>query len=169
MVFSETSADSGRVIILLPNRSASWSETRLFLFLVCATLLAIGVFWAMMGVWAVLPFSGLEAGLLAWLMYRVSQAGYQRQRIEVNESQVLIQFGRYFPRRTWRLQRHQAHLAVIEPRHPLDALGLSIFDSRHNVEVGSFLNRDDKEMALRELKQAGLYVRSHDTLARTSL
>lgn len=169
MVFSETSADSGRVITLLPNRSATWAETRLFLVLVCGMTLTIGMFWAVMGAWAVLPFSGLEAGLLAWLMYRVSQAGYRRQRIEVSDAQVLIQFGHCFPRRTWRLQRHQAHLAVIEPRHPLDALGLSIFDTRHNVEVGRFLNRDDKERALRELKEAGLYVRSHDTLASTSL
>jgi uncharacterized membrane protein len=168
MVLSETNSDTGRVITLLPNRSATWRETQLFLYLFCGTTLAIGVFWAVVGVWAVLPFSGLEAGLLAWLMYRVSHATYQRQRISVNADQVLIQFGRRFPRRTWRLKREGTHLAVIEPLHELDPPGLSIFDSRHNVEVGRFLNRDDKEKALLELKRAGLYVRSHDRLARTS-
>lgn len=168
MVLSETNEAAGRVITLLPNRSASWAETRFFLYLVCGTTLAIGLFWAVIGAWAVLPFSGLEAGLLAWLMYRVSQATYQRQRITVDDNQVLIQFGRRFPRRTWRLERAAAHLAVIEPLHELDPPGLSIFDARHNIEVGRFLNRDDKEQALLELKRAGLFVRSHDRLARTS-
>lgn len=47
-----------------------------------------GVFWAFVGTWAVLPFSGLEAGLVAWLMYRVCQATYQRQVITCSPQQV---------------------------------------------------------------------------------
>jgi len=168
MVFSETHRDRSRVIVLQPNRSSSWAQTRLFLFTFAGLTLAIGVFWAVMGVWAVLPFSGLEAGLLTWLMYRVSQSTYERQRIVVSDSQVLIQVGAAFPRRTWRLQREQAPLAVVEGEHPLDAPGPSIFDTRDNIEVGRFLNREDKEKALAALKQAGLFVRSHDRLARAS-
>lgn len=168
MVFSETHADRSRVITLLPNRSCTWAQTRLFLLVFCSLSLAIGVFWAVMGIWTVLPFSGLEAVLLTWLMYRVSRSTYQRQRIVVDDARVLIQVGSAFPRRTWSLQRQHAHLAVIEAEHPLEGPGLSIFDSRHNIEVGRFLNRDDKEKALNELRQAGLFVRSHDRQARAS-
>lgn len=168
MVISETHADSSRVITLQPNRSCSWAQTRLFLLVFVGLTLAIGVFWASMGVWAVLPFSGLEAGLLTFLMYRVSQSTYERQRIVVSDSQVLIQVGSAFPRRTWRLQRQHTHLAVIEPPHRLDPPRVSIFDTRHNIEIGRFLNRDDKARALAELKRAGLFVRSHDRLARAT-
>src|SRR5690606_40007831 len=106
--------------------------------------------------------------LPTWLMYRVSHTTSERQLIVVSDSQLLIQVGAAFPRRTWGLQREQAHLAVVEGEHPLDAPGLSIFDTRHNIEVGRFLNREDKEKALAALKQAGLFVRSHDRLARAS-
>ena len=164
MVLSKTQAQ-GSVITLLPNRSASWQETKLFLYLLCGTTLAIGVFWTFIGIWAVLPFSGLEAGLLVYLMYRVSYATYQRQKITVKDDQVLIQFGVHFPKHSWLLKRDSTHLAVVEPRHYLDPPGLSIFDSRHNIEIGGFLNRDDKEKALSALKRAGLFVRSHDRLA----
>lgn len=167
MVLTESLTDR-LIITLLPNRSATWQETKLFLYLICGTTLAIGVFWAFVGAWAVLPFSGLEAALLIVLMYKVSYATYQRQVITLTADQVLIQSGTYFPKRSWLFARDKAHLAVIEPSHAFDPLGLSIFDSRHNVEIGRFLNKEDKEQVLRELKRAGLRVRSHDKLARIS-
>ena len=164
MVTSETDTNC-TVITLQPNRSANWAQTRFFLCLLCGTTLSVGIFLALMGAWAVLPFSGLEAGLLAWVMYRVSYRSYQLQRISISEQQVLIQLGVYFPRQSWRLQRASTYLAVIESHHPLDPPDLSIFDTEYNVEIGSFLNRADKEKALAALKKAGIFVRSHDKLA----
>lgn len=166
MVHSFRHADS-TVITLQPNRSATWEETRLFLVLICGTTLAVGLFWAFVGLWAVLPFSGLEAALVAFVMYRVCQSTYQRQVITCSPDAVLVQFGTHFPRRSWTLQRDRTHLAVTTARHPLDAPGLRIYDPGHNIELGGFLNKDDKELALQALKNAGLYVRSHGNTGHT--
>ena len=133
----------------------------------CATTLIIGVFWTFIGAWLVLPFSGLEAALVAYLMYRVCQGTYQRQVITCSASQVMVQFGSQFPRRSWILPRHGAHLAISEARHPLDPRILKLVDGSHNIELGSFLNRDDKEKALQLFKAAGLYTRHINPQAST--
>jgi len=154
--------DESTIITLLPNRSASWAETRVFVLVLCATTLIIGLFWTVIGAWMVLPFSGLEAAMVAYLMYRVCQSTYQRQVITCSPSQVLVQFGSQFPKRSWTLPRHGSHLSVTEGRHPLDPRVLKLVDGSHNIELGSFLNREDKEQALTLFKSAGLYTRHNN-------
>ena len=157
MVVQEASA-AGTVITLLPNRSMSWEETRLFLILLCGTTLAIGVFWAFAGLWAILPFSGLEAALVAWLMYRVSRNTYRRQVVTLGKEHVVVQTGFQFPRRSWTLPRAEAHLIVTEPTHPLAPLTVVIGDREQRIELGEFLNKEDKALALALLREAGLRV-----------
>lgn len=159
MVIAEESS-RGTVVTLLPNRSMSWQETRLFLFLICGTTLAIGVFWALKGLWAILPFSGLEAGLLAWLMYRVSQNTYRRQVVTLAGDHVLVETGLRFSRRSWRLSRPDARLTVSEAPHPLAPAVLVISDREQRIELGEFLNKEDKVLALHTLRRAGLPVQS---------
>ncbi len=158
MVLSSTQANS-TIITLLPNRSASWAETRVFLLLICGTTLAIGIFWAVSGAWVVLPFSGLEAALVAFVFYRVCQATYQRQVITCSPDQVLVQFGTHLPKRSWVLERSGTHLAVTAAAHHLEGPRINIFDANHSIELGHFLNKDDKEAALAEFNKAGLHVR----------
>ena len=159
MVLSNT--DKGvTVVSLIPNRSSSWAETRLLLCALCGTTLAIGVLWALSGAWVVLPFSGLEAALVAWVLYRVCYMTYQRQVVTCSAERLLVQTGTHFPKRSWELERARAHLSVTDARHPLDPVRLRLVDGNHSIELGSFLNRDDKAEALRALKRAGLHVRS---------
>jgi uncharacterized membrane protein len=158
MVLSNTQT-SDTVITLLPNRSASWAETRLALLVICGTTLSIGLFWTFIGAWVVLPFSGFEAALVAYVFYRVCHATYQRQVITCSPERVLVQFGANFPKRSWVLERSGTHLAVTAAAHHLEGPRLNIFDANHSIELGHFLNKDDKEAALREFRKAGLHVR----------
>lgn len=168
MVLSGTH-DGVLVITLLPNRSATWAETRIFVLLICGTTLAIGLLWALVGFWMILPFSGLEAALAAWLIYRVCQATYQRQVITCGNDTIIVQFGTHFPKRSWTLTREHGRLAVTQARHPLGPPVLHISDQHHTIELGSFLNKDDKELALAALRRSGLFVQHfsyHDSRPR---
>ena len=159
MVEVHSTADH-TIITLLPNRSASWEETRLFVIVICATTLMIGVFWTFIGAWMVLPFSGLEAALVAYLFYRVCESTYQRQVITCSAQVVQVQFGTHFPKRSWSLQRDRTRLAVQEAKHALEAPTLLIADAQHSIELGKFLNKDDKALALQAFRRSGLPVRT---------
>lgn len=161
MVISSQTAQ-GTVITLMPNQSADWAQTRLFALLICGTTLAVGVFWAVVGAWAVLPFSGLEAGLVAWFLYRVCRDTYQRQVITLREDALRVQFGTHFPQRSWDFERSAACLALTEPRHYLDGPHLQLYDSRHSIELGRFLNSEDRRAAVKALRAAGLSARHYE-------
>jgi uncharacterized membrane protein len=168
MVISHTNADA-TIITLLPNRSATWAQTKRFVFVICAAMLIVGTFWTLNGIWLALPFSAIAAALVAFLMYRVCQGTYQRQVITCTPRQILVQFGVYFPKRSWTLERDNTHLAITDAAHPLTPRKLQLVDNSHNIELGDFLNQDDKEAALHALTQAGLYVRRFNVEGRRQL
>jgi uncharacterized membrane protein len=152
----------GTVITLLPNQSANWAQTRLFVLLICGTTMAVGVLWAVAGAWAILPFSGIEAGLVAWLLYRVCRDTYQRQIITLEEDALRVQFGTHFPQRSWSFERNATRLAVTEPQHHLDGPRLQLYDSRNSIELGRFLNSEDRRAAVAALSAAGLGARRYE-------
>lgn len=152
------------VISLFPNRSASWQETWRLTLCIVSTCLLVGVACTIQGAWMILPFSILQAILVAWVMYRVSCHTHQRQVISFGQDDVIIEQGLRFPQRRWVLKRSAAHLSITEPRHPLDGIRIQVFDPRHSVEVGAFLNADDRRLALASLRDAGLNIRGHGHL-----
>ncbi len=158
MVYYEQSA-TNKTLTLLPNRSATWAETRIFIFFICGVMLAIGTFWAFVGAWMILPFSGIEAGLVAFFLYRVCLNTYHRQVITFNEKNITVQFGKHFPKRNWQLNKNSTFLLLEEPKHHLAAVGLTISDGTQTIELGSFLNKSDKQHALEKLKMTGIQVR----------
>jgi uncharacterized membrane protein len=165
----ESYYDNGTAtIVLLPNRSATWAETKVFVAVICATTLIIGLFWTFIGAWMVLPFSGLEALLVVYVFYRVCQSTYQRQVITCDADKVTVQIGMHFPKRTWTLERQRTRLAVTTATHALAPLTLVIADTLNSIELGSFLNKDDKELALSELRRTGLPVRTTGTNGESS-
>ncbi len=142
--------------ILTPNRSANWVQTKHLLYVLAFTSLGIGAAWSFMGAWVILPFAGFEVGLLTFLMHRVCFATYQQQVIRIRENDVVIQLGVYKPARGWHLNKSSTRIIVTEPNHIDDPVGLSLKDDKHTVELGNFLNIDDKQYVLEELKQLGL-------------
>jgi uncharacterized membrane protein len=143
-------------IVLTPNRSANWIQTKHLLFVLAFTSLGIATAWSFMGAWVILPFAGFEVGLLAFLMHRVCFATYQQQVIRIREHDVFIQLGVYKPARGWRLNRESISIVVIEPNHIDDPVGLVLKDKNYSVELGAFLNTEDKQSVLDELKHHGL-------------
>jgi uncharacterized membrane protein len=165
----EHQADGITTITLRPNRSASWQETRVAVLIICSTTMIIGLFWAFIGAWMVLPFSGLEAALVAWLFYRVCQSTYQRQVITCAPDSLTVQFGTHFPKRSWQLEKARARVSIDEPRHALDAPTLMIADTTHSIELGKFLNKEDKQLAVQAFRRAGMPVRQRGEHGSTTL
>ena len=143
-------------LVLTPNRSANWIQTKHLLFLLAFTSLGIATAWSFMGAWMILPFAGFEVGLLAFLMHRVCFATYQQQVIRIRKQEVFIQLGVYRPARGWRLDKEAACLVVIEPNHIDDPVGLLLKDHKYSVELGPFLNAEDKQCVVDELNLQGL-------------
>ncbi|WP_026375226.1 DUF2244 domain-containing protein [Aestuariibacter salexigens] len=148
----------GAVITLMPNRSASWKQTKWLISAMAFFVFSIAIAWSFVGAWVVLPFAGFEVGLLALLMYRVSYATYQQQIIAIDDSNISIETGVYRPHTRIKMDRHVTHLDVIEANTVFEIPALTLVNPRQQVIIGEFLNREDRLKTRALLKQVGIPV-----------
>jgi len=81
-VFQEQGSDGYRFVVC-PNCALSWRMTKFVLLFFTACFGALGVYFAALGAWLVLPFAGLELGVLVAGFYLSALAGHTREVIEV--------------------------------------------------------------------------------------
>ncbi|GGW94786.1 DUF2244 domain-containing protein [Alteromonas halophila] len=153
MVVAKTRADRTQ-IVLHPNRSATWSQTKHLIAFMALVVGVIAAGWAFAGVWIILPFAGLEVSLLAYLMYRVSCFTYQHQYIDVLPNEIRVVLTARAP--PVRLRRQHCHIQFDDPGNSWQLPVIKLSDDNTHVEVGVFLNRDDKHKLKDLLEGAGL-------------
>lgn len=143
-------------IILQPNRSASWQETKLLILFMSAVVFIIAVGWSLVGAWVILPFAGLEAGLLAFFLHKVCLRTYEQQVITIGQQYIKVEAGGKTPQTGGTLPREHTHLAIIEPGHSYDSPKLFLTDDEQRIRVGAFLNKQDCQNAIEQVRGAGI-------------
>ncbi|MFC4701752.1 DUF2244 domain-containing protein [Glaciecola siphonariae] len=157
MVVTETQSDR-TVITLSPNRSATWQHTKIVIFVMVAVVMIIALAWTFMGAWVVLPFAGLEVGLFALLMYKVSQFTYSKQVININKDSVSIEWGRKVVEKRHEFSRDDLYVYYWEADEGWHLPRISLTQKKTRLEIGTFLNMEDRELLKSNLEQAGLIV-----------
>lgn len=157
MVVTETQIND-TVITLTPNRSATWQHTKIMICIMVAVVMIIALAWTFMGAWVVLPFAGLEVGLFAFLMYKVSKFTYSQQVIRVAPHKVTIEWGIQKVEERHEFSRDNLYVYYWEADEGWHLPRISLSQAHNKVEIGSFLNLDDREKLKTQLEQAGLIV-----------
>jgi uncharacterized membrane protein len=91
-VFREQDSNGYRFIVR-PNCALSWRETKYLIGLFAACLGAIGIWFAVLGVWLVLPFAGLELAALAGGLYLGALDGHTWEAIEIDGPVLRVKRG----------------------------------------------------------------------------
>jgi len=138
--------------VLSPNCSISWRELVLFYCLTCAVALAVGLFFALQGLWLVLPFSGLEMLALGIGLYVTSRKVYRREVITLDPKCIRIEKGVQQADQIWEFDT--AWVRVVEESRGGRGTRrtLAIGMSGKSVEVGSFLANWEKDALAFQLK-----------------
>jgi uncharacterized membrane protein len=142
-----------RVLELSPRCSLTPKTARIFIGLVAAPTFAIAFFFTSQGFWPVLPFAGLEIGLLTWAVRASMRSGLERETITVTQDSVIVRHwdrrgvqSAVFPRHWSRVTLH-APLAALHPhRLVLESHGRA-------CEVGRFLTEDERRSLAVRLQQ----------------
>ena len=85
-------------IVVCPNMSGQWRTTKLFLLIVSSLALLIATAFALLGLWLILPFAGLEIIALVSLMYWVAHQCRRKQVITFTDNRVLVEKGIDLPK-----------------------------------------------------------------------
>ena len=145
---------------LVPNRSASWRHTRLFLGAVAGVGLAIAMGFTALGAWPVAPFAGLEVLAVTAGLYAAARASYRCEHIRTQGDALLVGRGIGAPGRWERFPRAFARVRYAPARgHCRGRLHLGA--GGRYVEVGAFLNEAERQelagQLARSLREGAAY------------
>ena len=130
--------------VLRPNRSISWQGLcRVYGSLVVVSgVIATGL--SLLGFWPILPLAGLELAAVGIGLYLVARRGQVREVISLDPDTVRIERGRHGPDESLTLARTWAQ--VVLERCPKRWYPSRLLIRAHGqaVEVGSFLNEDER-------------------------
>ena len=104
------------------------------------------------GYWPVLPFAGAEMLLLGWALHSNMQRRFERESIDVSETEIVIEYARGNPRRVV-FPRHWARVKIRRPKSPLHRGQLVIESHGRAYEVGKFLTEEERHQLAAELRR----------------
>ena len=142
----------GYRLVLSPNRSIGWHDLVLFYLFMCLVALAVGLFFAVQGIWLVLPFSGLELFALGIALYVVSHKANRRQVIIFENSRVRIEKGAYYCDQSWEFNASRVRFHYQFTGKTISRRKLELECRGNYVEVGEFLNNSEKDTLAFQLK-----------------
>lgn len=133
-----------RRIIIRPNRSLTWEQTKYVYFCIASYSLAIAGVFAVMGFWPVLPFAGGEIVALGIAFYVNALAGTSIQVVTVGEDVVKVEKERPGPRCEWLFQRAWAQVDI-DGAEGHGSSRLVMRSHGNEVVLGEFLSETERK------------------------
>jgi uncharacterized membrane protein len=144
--------DTPNHIDLAPHCSLSTRGAVVFFGSVCLATFGIAGIATALGFWPVLPFAGAEMLLLGWALRSNMQRRFERESIDVSDTEVVIEYARGNPRRVV-FPRHWARVKIRHPKSPLHRGQLVIESHGRAYEVGKFLTEQERGQLAAELRR----------------
>jgi len=142
-----------RVLELRPRCSLTPRTARIFVATVAATTFTVAGIFAFHGFWPVLPFAGLEIGLLVWAVRVSMRAGIERETITIAEDSITVTRKTYRGEYSQVFPRHWARVTLHAPLAALHPTRLTIESHGRACQVGRFLTEDERRSLAARLKQ----------------
>jgi uncharacterized membrane protein len=140
-------------IELVPNCSLTPRSALWFVGSLAGVTFGAAGFFALQGLWPILPFAGLEIGLLWWAVRASMRAGQRRELIVISDDSVVIeQRGWRHPNRTV-FARHWATVKLRDPPAAMHPSRLVIESHGRACEVGRFLAEEERVGLAGRLRQ----------------
>lgn len=138
--------------VIRPNQSLSWKQAVQVYLVIAACCLAIGLFFAVQGLWPVLPFAGLEVAVLGIAFYLCLVRSQKREVVSVSAERVTVEKGRGKPQEHWECPRAWARISLERSPIAWYPSRLSVAFQGRQVEIGAFLNEKERRLLALELQ-----------------
>ena len=131
-------------IELAPNCSLTPQSARWFVGGLAAVTFAVAGYFALRGLWPILPFAGLEIGLLWWAVRASMRAGERRELILITDDSVVIERRIDSELNRTVFARHWATVKLRDPPAAQHPSRLVIESHGRACEVGRFLTEEER-------------------------
>lgn len=154
MIAVEEAPSAGAVrIVLRPNGSMTPGQARLLVAAMAGAMGAIALFFAALGAWMVLPFSGAE-----WLLLALALGWAQRKLatveiITIQGQSVSVEVRRFSSGRSYRFDKAWLRLERVRSDRRGHPSRLFLRRQRSSLEIGSFLIEEERDRLVHELRR----------------
>lgn len=154
MVSSTVDSKHNWRIVIRPNRSLTRRQLQLVFLVIAVICLGIACVFAAFGMWPVLPFAGAEVLVVGIGFYLSAVSGMETEVVSVNNAEVAVEKSHRQLRQRWVMQRAWAQIRLLPPQIRWYPTRLVIRSHGNEVELGGFLNEDERRQLAGELRDA---------------
>ena len=154
MIESRTNEETqSTILVLRPNNSLTWKLNLVLLLVVAGVSLSIALSFLIAGAWVILPFSLVELILLALCIHYVAKQCARQEVITISEYEVIVEMGIRKPTKKACFQRIWSKFFVRPGKRAQDPEKVVIRSHGNELELGEFLNKEDKANLIRILRR----------------
>jgi len=132
-------------IVLRPNQSWTWQANTYLAGTLLVVSGSIGVLFAFKGMWLILPFTLAEIAVLVGCLYYCVRRTHLQEVLTFSPDYLDFERGVKRPEVRQRFQRYFTRFFVRTPQHPWYCKRVCVCCRGTEVEIGSFLNSEEKE------------------------
>lgn len=163
------SQNNEQLLVARPQHSANWRTNKWLILAFAIWCSVIALFFAVLGLWPIAPFMGLEIIAVATGLYAVCWKLQQRHVLRFRSDTLVIEKGAYYPRQSCQWPRAATFVSVEVQPHAWDPLKIFLCSRSEQIAIGNFLDHDESEELLRQLRAQGLTVRNFSEPSRASM
>ena len=154
MVSSTLDSKHNRRIVIRPNRSLTRRQLQIAFAVIAVVCLGIASAFAALGLWPVLPFAGLEVLAIGAGFYLSALGGREMEVVSVARDTVAVEKGGRKAHERHELSRAWLQVRLLPSRLRWYPSRLVLRSHGHDVELGGFLNEDERRQLAGELRLA---------------
>ena len=150
MVSVEKKSNSNYLITLSPNSSLTGIYRIIFLASISFICVGIATVFYFFGAYLILPFAGIEIAILLIAFYISFKWSSRKELIYISQEVVKIEKGIHKAEYLWEEFRTFTSFQIAKDANK--SLRLSFRSKGDDVIVGDFLNEDDKNILINEIR-----------------
>ena len=140
--------------ILRPNRSLNWTQAKIYFAVISGVCLTVAMGFALLGLWPILPFAGLELAMLGYCFYACAWRAERTEVVTIKEETVEVETGRRKRERYWWFPRAWARVRIQRPDLTGYPSRVILGSHGRGVEIGVFLNETEKRRLATALRES---------------
>lgn len=141
----------GMRFVLRPDFGGDWRQTVWLYLSLVATSLSVALVFVALGYWPILPIAGLELVALGAALYLSARRGAVREVVRVSGGEVVVERGTVRPDTTQIFDRYWSVVELSRPQRRWYPSRLIIRSGARSLELGGFLQEEDRRHLAREL------------------
>lgn len=151
MVVSDIDAYNSFKVTFKPNSALSAASKQKVIILLTVIPCVIGLWFALMGAWLILPFVGMEIVALAYAFYYINKHETDYESVSIEGDCLVVE--RCTGDQTTRYEVNPYWVKVVQHELPNGELHLYLKSHGKEIEVGRYLTRMQRELLARQLMQ----------------